>query len=379
MWYLYRSHHERYLENLNRQDRQWVYPHEPVERVQRSEYELDVEYGAGIIKKPGVGREAEAGTDTAKAVDPVEVAELAIYLKLEFGTIKSTYSESRSSRSGYDSGASTPVSSHSRDSRDAPSVQSSSSRTHSLTYEAVRDLNTELWRAAEDEVRMRSNIAEESDEVMKLYNESFDCLFRETLEKHPPPNPDILDEIEQHSRNNNVNFPHPRSRYIKGSALTDLVEHKFNFDGMIPFLTPSEQLTLLKAKEKELMIMRWKETWERLRPPRRGWHEMRGKDELTTTLNVVRKDLQRLSHEARLAILDLWRTQVTDRLLFSQHLSAENLDDEQLDVVQSKLGALLSHCPSDPNKSYLGIAPWVSSEARHVIGRVDPIVHPIRE
>ncbi|KAJ3298804.1 hypothetical protein HK104_010252 [Borealophlyctis nickersoniae] len=46
--------------------------------------------------------------------------------------------------------------------------------------------------------------------------------------------------------------------------------------GAIPFLPVHEQLRILKAKEKQLLLKRWRNLWEQVRPPRPRWYELRG-------------------------------------------------------------------------------------------------------
>jgi hypothetical protein len=106
-----------------------------------------------------------------------------------------------------------------------------------------------------------------------------------------------------------------------------MIENGFTFEGLIPFLSPSEQLRILKAKvkngassfnlksllkEKYLLLLRWKSIWEEVRPPKSNWHQLKGKEfsfEAKRARQMIESpELQRQSQQARLAILELYKT-----------------------------------------------------------------------
>ncbi|KAJ3081322.1 hypothetical protein HDU99_005990, partial [Rhizoclosmatium hyalinum] len=60
---------------------------------------------------------------------------------------------------------------------------------------------------------------------------------------------------------NNVVFPHPRQYKTRADMQNSIGHDGVKFDGMVPFLHPSEQMNILKAREKKLLLNRWRETW----------------------------------------------------------------------------------------------------------------------
>ncbi|KAJ3100051.1 hypothetical protein HDU97_002535 [Phlyctochytrium planicorne] len=144
------------------------------------------------------------------------------------------------SREKYASGVETPLSSRASES------EASSGIPHSDTYEAVRDLNTELWKIAEDTAEDWNQVRDtRAAQLDRLYSETFDCLFRDHVETHAPPPDDIQNEIYSRAHGNNIRFPHLRKNNM---GLFDLYSHDLSFDGMEPFLKPEEQLERLKMK-----------------------------------------------------------------------------------------------------------------------------------
>ncbi|KAI8850806.1 hypothetical protein BC829DRAFT_466130 [Chytridium lagenaria] len=136
---------------------------------------------------------------------------------------------------------------------------------------------------------------------------------RNTLENHPELPEDLENEIQSHAELYRNNPP-------------------LSFDGMDPFLHPDEQLSRLKEKEKYLLIKRWEEIWDQVRPPVPKWHELRTKSFHAEAAKARKmstsSDLQRISHQARLAILDLWRSQVTDKILFMSSMIPDEAKED---------------------------------------------------
>ncbi|KAI9343743.1 hypothetical protein DFJ73DRAFT_841208 [Zopfochytrium polystomum] len=287
MWALYTSYHDRYRENLAREDRSWVYRNEqPVaESGQRNRFRDSC--------RRANSRRSSLASENERTSSP--------------GTQTPTSLSSEASH------------------RRSQASSSEESAPHSETYNAVRDLHTRLWKASKENAERLAMQSSRAAELQRLYDESVDLVFRESLASHHEPHPDLGEEIALRMGRNNVVFPHPRSSFTAGSALRDLCKRDFTLEGFVPFITAKEQMMLLKVKEKLLLLQRWRAMWSHVRPPRPGWHELRTKEfhcEARRNRELLESpELQRLSHQARLAIQDLWRTAVTDRLLFPDAIS----------------------------------------------------------
>ena len=81
-------------------------------------------------------------------------------------------------------------------------------------------------------------------------------------------------------------------------------------------MPPSEQLKLLKMKERLLIIDRWQELWESVRPPITNWHSMSKAGfakEMQRHGSFLRdKRMQILETQSREALMDLQRTFIQD-------------------------------------------------------------------
>ncbi|KAJ3417376.1 hypothetical protein HDV05_004841 [Chytridiales sp. JEL 0842] len=228
------------------------------------------------------------------------------------------------------SGTSTPTSNP--DSTYSIFSNGSSNRTHSDVYNETRDLNTKLWEAAKKEGLERYEHGKRVEMFNKLYEESYDVLLRDQVLNHEILDDEIKDYVQFRQKNNNVQFPHGRSKDVQKDSLHELYHNGFNMRGLKPFLGPEEQLKVLKAREKELLVTRWKLFWEQVRPPRPGWHAMRG-PEFHIEAERARKlvgspELQYLSQQTRLAILDLWKNSMSDRVLSERFQRRPDHDDE---------------------------------------------------
>jgi hypothetical protein len=95
-----------------------------------------------------------------------------------------------------------------------------------------------------------------------------------------------------------------------------LYSSTFCTDDLIPGLPPTEQLKLLRIKERLLMIDRWEETWEQVRPPRTHWYALKNGDfsqEMRRSGRMLKyKGLQRAEEQCRVDLLDLQRTIIFD-------------------------------------------------------------------
>ncbi|KAI9339934.1 hypothetical protein BDR26DRAFT_861842 [Obelidium mucronatum] len=225
-----------------------------------------------------------------------------------------------------------------------------------------------------------------------LFDESVDCMFRHHLSHHQPPPGLGPSEISYHMYDNNVQFPHPRSYKTRaemqhglGGTSSGEGGKALNLQGLVPFLTPSDQMNILKAKEKKLLLNRWRETWESVRPPRPGWHEMKGpgfaEEAKRARELLVSPDMQRASQQTRLAILELWRTEVTDRVLFHAPFEGEggveDFDGESLrpggiqELKRMESEALHASIERHGDPGRKALAPWTSSGMRRTTRSFD--------
>ncbi|KAJ3211535.1 hypothetical protein HDU67_004438 [Dinochytrium kinnereticum] len=361
MWALYRTQNERYHRNLENPDRQWVHPNDEhvASQATRSQERGYVGKGSEERRRGSVVSVVSPGRDGGR--------------RLSVGEAVGRGGEKRSSGRGAwggkeavdeeTSGIRTPLSTEGS----ACDSAASSGIPHSETYEAVRDLNTELWKCL-------------LTPIPKL------PIFRNTLESHRNPPEDIENEIIDHAHANNIRFPHSRANNM---GLFDLYRKNLSLEGMDPFLHPDEQLARLKEKEKILMVKRWQETWETVRPPVPKWHELRTKsfhkEAAKARAMSASPDLQRISHQARLAILDLWRSQVTDKILFMESMIPEGVKQEMLighgdleDLREIRRSALMSALKNtfharrpEPGQSHRpehAFAPWGGAAAGEVLG-----------
>ncbi|TPX66097.1 hypothetical protein CcCBS67573_g07946 [Chytriomyces confervae] len=313
MWALYNRYHHTYTENRAKEERKWVYP----------------------LQEPNTHERAKRS-------------------KNRNNSVHSQGSDDSNGSSSYTDGLS--------------SISSgASSHPHSEIFEQVRDLNTKLWHRSKL-VPVGPSSPSRDEHLRQLFDESVDCMFRHHVSHHALPSNEAAEEINAHLDTNNMTFPHPRLRKTRAIMQSHIGKTGVSFDGMIPFLNLQDQMNILKAKEKQLLLKRWRETWEAVRPPRPGWHEIRGlgfAHEARRARELLESpELQRASQQTRLAILELWRNEVTDRLLFHER-SGGDRDPVQLEQLQrieaSMLRANLQH-----SDAAVALAPWVGSDMRRV-------------
>ncbi|KAI8611247.1 hypothetical protein BC830DRAFT_670104 [Chytriomyces sp. MP71] len=321
MWSLYNRYHDKYVENRQKEEKKWVY--------QNQVCLSDLGF---IASKARLGDKHHG-----------------------FDGFDNTSSISNSMSSGsYDSARRTPV-------RQDSSISSNgSSRPHSEAYEGVRDLNTKLWKRAK--ATPIGPAVSRDEHLRQLYDESVDCLFRHHVAHHAPLKGAAAEEIETHLQGNNVEFPHPRLRMTRTEMQYLLGKNGVSMEGLIPFLTPEDQMNILKAKEKQLLLRRWRETWNAVRPPKPGWHEIRGpgfaNEARRARQLLVSPELQRASQQTRLAILELWRTEVTDRILFHDPVNPQySLQNSGLAEFARMESAAL-HAPMHGRLTDVALAPW---------------------
>ncbi|KAL2912794.1 hypothetical protein HK105_207681 [Polyrhizophydium stewartii] len=87
---------------------------------------------------------------------------------------------------------------------------------------------------------------------------------------------------------------------------------EFTVQGLDTRLDVEAQLRVLRAHEKHLVLARWREAWEAVRPPRPGWFAMRGagfsSEMQRARAFLVDPQRQVAEIETRRALLDLYRT-----------------------------------------------------------------------
>lgn len=128
--------------------------------------------------------------------------------------------------------------------------------------------------------------------INRLYNESCDVQFR--------------------SQPHVFNIPSTVSSEPK-PPLQKMDPLKF-MEGLVPFLPYNVQLQMLKEREKMLMIEKWKQTWEEVRPPRTKWYEMADRQfhiEAKKNITMLNNpEYQELEHQARRLIMELYYSKI---------------------------------------------------------------------
>ncbi|KAJ3014079.1 UNVERIFIED_CONTAM: hypothetical protein HDU68_000441 [Siphonaria sp. JEL0065] len=373
MWALYDRYHKRYVENRHDESKKWVYE-TPREQKDSSNTSISSKHLPSkeqqlIYPQPSPQKKKRNSTSSAGN---------------SFSDVNTDQQEDTSSnRESINSGISAGSSSVRINSIDG------SPRRHSQTYEQVRDLNTDLYKMAKttnaspstQDRRLRYLFDERKKDPLGETSSNIVCIYRHHLSHHQPPPGFGKEEISWHLYENNVQFPHARGYKTRSEMQNALGAKEMDFKGLVPYMTPSDQMNILKAKEKKLLLDRWRETWDSVRPPRPGWHEMKGpgfaEEARRARELLVSPDLQRASQQTRLAILELWRTEVTDRVLFHAPFEDNEEDnvDEEGEVIQlgrrSKLNELRRmegealRAPMRRNEGEgagkVALAPWAAS------------------
>ncbi|KAI8914989.1 hypothetical protein DFJ77DRAFT_464247 [Powellomyces hirtus] len=189
-------------------------------------------------------------------------------------------------------------------------VGSLASSEASDVYNDVHDLSRTLWEKAKYDAHMRDTIqshlpSDHITDAYQLYDESIDALYRWHL---PDPPPSILVRASH-----NLGAHQPRTR-DRRALDPDVLQTPM--DGMDPFLYLEDQKAVLKREEKKLLVARWAEVWENVRPPQPYWYEMRSADFHLEARRAIELDQsperQHIEAHVRNQLVDLYRTVTMD-------------------------------------------------------------------
>jgi hypothetical protein len=188
---------------------------------------------------------------------------------------------------------------------------SESSGPYSEVYESTRKLTTSLLLHARQTPR-KPHLAE----LDSLLDSHFSSLSRSKQSSHIP-SPDSR-EITHRAAKNNVIYqrePLPLSQNV-------------SFDGMVPYMSPSDQLVLLRKREKVLELERWKKVWSDVRPPVRGWYAMKGtgfNGEARRCRRLVgSEERQEMEASVRDSLMDMYRAASEDHWMTNRRKGVDS-------------------------------------------------------
>ncbi|KAJ3215542.1 hypothetical protein HK099_006308 [Clydaea vesicula] len=167
---------------------------------------------------------------------------------------------------------------------DSTSVFSDTSNESSIksdVYQSTVELSNCLLEKAELEVYDYSKILSTESVVnsRNLFNQTIDMVVRSHLNYAKNFPEDVLEDMRERAVKNKVFNPVLGLKsYRQHQDFFSETSRFASLDGMIPFLNPKEQLLVLKVKEKILLVERWKNLWEEVRPPKQNWYESKGMD-----------------------------------------------------------------------------------------------------
>ncbi|TPX70643.1 hypothetical protein SpCBS45565_g01681 [Spizellomyces sp. 'palustris'] len=184
-------------------------------------------------------------------------------------------------------------------------------------YNSVKDLSSSLWQMAKTEA-LQTAFDEELHPDCRIpkaiFAQSLDLKCRSHLARHPAPAPSIM----------------ARSERMLGSQWVARESHRLDprlldvpLDGLVPFMFVEDQLKLLKIQEKTLIVKRWKQLWDEVRPPQPYWYELRTPQfqiEAKKCLEMLSSpELQHLEAKVREYLIDLYRSEMMDRAIQPFH------------------------------------------------------------
>ncbi|KAI8808289.1 hypothetical protein BJ742DRAFT_809307 [Cladochytrium replicatum] len=175
------------------------------------------------------------------------------------------------------------------------SSTTSSSGTLSTISRGVSELTQAIANMRSSDDIGEDECAQLQREVMELQRQTTEFLFKEHNLEHESPSD--LAELALSARRMKKENPKPGSRRVKDSpfmkhpqgisglrpcdrvdVLGMVQSGRFTLGGLAPHLPPHQQIMILKAREKRLLLERWRNTWEMVRPPRPRWYEMKGRE-----------------------------------------------------------------------------------------------------
>ncbi|KAJ3159709.1 hypothetical protein HDU86_001359 [Geranomyces michiganensis] len=162
------------------------------------------------------------------------------------------------------------------------------------TYHDVRDLGRCLWEKAKFDAQAKDSHHERID--ADLWDDSVTLLSRWHLAEHPAPQ-----------------APPGRQRGLDQAVFDTPME------GLRPEMSLEAEKERLKREEAGLLVRRWQELWEAVRPPAPYWYELRTPDFTYEARRAMELDSsparQRMEAHVRNQVMDLHRTVAMDRRL----------------------------------------------------------------
>ena len=138
-----------------------------------------------------------------------------------------------------------------------------------------------------------------------LEYDTINAIFRKAQDDHILPPLYIQQEIELKSRES------PFSGFNRPKIdLSTLLHDGFDTLGLYPGIDINKQLEILKIKERLLIIDRWEEIWNQVRPPKNAWYSLAKRDfsaELSRNNAFLQnKSLQNLQYQTRESLIELY-------------------------------------------------------------------------
>jgi hypothetical protein len=139
----------------------------------------------------------------------------------------------------------------------------------------------------------------------RLEYDTINAFFRKAQDDHIPPPEHIREAIKNRSAK-------IISQTRPSIDLYQLLHNGFDISGMFPGLSPQQQLEILKAKERLILVDRWEEAWNQVRCPKNSWYSLSNAD---FTIELQRhnallnsKNLQKLHAHTRESLIELYHS-----------------------------------------------------------------------
>jgi hypothetical protein len=138
----------------------------------------------------------------------------------------------------------------------------------------------------------------------RLEYDTINAFFRKAQDDHIPPPHHIREAIANRAAKN-ICLTRPNI------DIYQLLHDGFDTNGLIPGLSPQQQLEILKVKERLILIDRWEQVWNQVRSPRNGWYALSTVDfsfELKRQNSLLKsKKLQQLQAQTRESLIELYQ------------------------------------------------------------------------
>ncbi|KAJ3174051.1 hypothetical protein HDU88_000018 [Geranomyces variabilis] len=169
------------------------------------------------------------------------------------------------------------------------------------TYRDVRELGLCLWEKARFDAQAK-DAGHKRPATDELWDDSVTLLSRWHLAEHPFRQPPLC----RHRNLDQAVFETP-------------------MDGLRPEMSLEAEKQRLKREEAALLVRRWQEVWEAVRPPAPYWYELHTPDFTYEARRAIEIDSsparQRMEAHVRNQIMDLHRTVAMDRRLTASRAS----------------------------------------------------------